>query len=201
MTDPSQQCPPAWREYNTSGVRACGRSASDDETCPSTIHGTSHHYSRVCGRVTGFQIGSPDGFNPTYRTRPTMDSIIISHGTSQHHIWSYIAGATESSYNHINSNCPCSSRAGFGPPSSIGDNYYCESGNPTISIPLKLYPSDPLWDGEQCEGTCCSGTTKSPPWFSVVLPTNATDRIEVRICLEYTNNEDTLVQLLEIYVQ
>ena len=25
MTDPSQQCPPAWREYNTSGVRACGR--------------------------------------------------------------------------------------------------------------------------------------------------------------------------------
>ena len=24
MTDPSQQCPPAWREYNTGGIRACG---------------------------------------------------------------------------------------------------------------------------------------------------------------------------------
>ena len=26
MTDPSQRCPPAWREYYTNGVRACGRS-------------------------------------------------------------------------------------------------------------------------------------------------------------------------------
>ena len=25
MSDPLQQCPSAWREYNTSGVRACGR--------------------------------------------------------------------------------------------------------------------------------------------------------------------------------
>ena len=25
MTNPSQQCPPAWREYNTNGMRACGR--------------------------------------------------------------------------------------------------------------------------------------------------------------------------------
>ena len=25
MSDPSQQCPSAWREYNTNGVRACGR--------------------------------------------------------------------------------------------------------------------------------------------------------------------------------
>ena len=31
MTDPSQQCSPAWREYNTSGVRACGRPVSSSE--------------------------------------------------------------------------------------------------------------------------------------------------------------------------
>jgi dynein heavy chain len=98
MTDPSQQCPPAWREYNTSGVRACGRPVSDDimGTCPSTFHSTNRQYSKVCGRVIGFQVGSPDGFNPTH-ARPTMDGIVISHGESQHHIWSYIAGATESS--------------------------------------------------------------------------------------------------------
>ena len=88
---------------------------------------------------------------------------------------------------------------------SIADNYYCESGNPTQSneIQYKFYPSDPLWDGQQCEGTCCSGTT-SPraPWFSVQLPTLTTDRIEVRICAdEPTNNEDTPIQQLEIYVQ
>ena len=202
MTDPSQQCPPAWREYNTSGVRACGRPVSDDitGTCPSTFHSTNRQYSRVCGRVIGFQVGSPDGFNPTC-TRHTMDGIIISHGLSQHHIWSYIAGASDSSSEHRRSNCPCSSAAGAEPMQSIADNYYCESGNPTNAIPYELYPSDPLWDGQQCEGTCCSGT-KSPPWFSVQLPTHTTDGIEVRICAdEPTSNEDTPIQLLEIYVQ
>ena len=33
MTDPSQQCPSAWREYNTSGVRACGRPYSTEGSC------------------------------------------------------------------------------------------------------------------------------------------------------------------------
>ena len=42
----------------------------------------------------------------------------------------------------------------------------------------KLYSSDPLWDGHQCEGTCCTGT-KSPSWFSVQLPALTTDIIEV----------------------
>jgi hypothetical protein len=203
MTDPSQQCPPAWREYNTSGVRACGRPVSDDitGTCPSTFYRIDRQYSRVCGRVIGFQVGSPDGFNPTC-TRFTMDGIVISHGASRHHIWSYIAGATVSSSEHRRSNCPCSSdTAGAEPTQSIGDNYYCESGNPTERLPYKIYPNDPLWDGQQCEGTCCSGT-KSPPWFSVQLPTITTDRIEVKICAdEPTSNEDTPIQLLEIYVQ
>ena len=66
-----------------------------------------------------------------------------------------------------------------------------------------FYQSDPLWDGEQCEGTCCSGTgSKSPPWFRVQLPTHTTDGIEVRICAdEGTENEDISVKLLEIFVQ
>ena len=130
-----------------------------------------------------------------------MDGILISHGASQHHIWSYIAGASDNSATHRRSNCPCSPIAGAEPSQPIGDNYYCESGNPTDSIPYKLYPNDPLWDGLQCEGTCCSGT-KSPPWFKVQLPTHTNDRIEVRICAdEPTSNEDTPIQLLEIYVQ
>ena len=60
---------------------------------------------------------------------------------------------------------------------------------------------DRLWDGEQCEGTCCSGTM-SPPWFSVWLFSHTTDRIEVRFCAdEITSNENVLIELLEIYVQ
>ena len=59
------------------------------------------------------------------------------------------------------------------------------------------------WDGEQCEGTCCSGT-KSLSHGSVYmqLPTNTTDRIEVRICAdEPIINEDILIELLEIFMQ
>ena len=118
-----------------------------------------------------------------------MDGVIISHGESQYHIWSYIAGATDDSSHFQRSNCPCSPIAGAEPMQSnaLPNN--------------KLYPSDPLWDGQQCEGTCCSGT-KSPPWFSVQLPTLTTDRIAVKICAdEPTCNEDTPIQLLEIYVQ
>ena len=71
----------------------------------------------------------------------------------------------------------------------------------SLTVTVPLFSNDPLWDGEQCEGTCCSGT-KSPPWFSVQLPTHTTDRIEVRICAdEGTDNEDSPVELLEIYVQ
>ena len=203
MTDPSQQCPPAWREYNISGMRACGRPVGS-RGCHATFHNAPHPYSKVCGRVVGFQVGTPDAFNPTCTEPFTMDGIVISRGVSQHHIWSYIAGVTESSSYHKRGNCPCSSRAGAEPPPSvnIGTNYYCESGNPTTNtMSLKVYADDPLWDGLQCEGTCCSGA-KSPPWFSVQLPTFTTDWIEVAICGdEYTRNEDTPVQLLEIYVQ
>ena len=41
-----------------------------------------------------------------------------------------------------------------------------------------------------------------PPWFSVQLPAPTTDMIEVSICAdESTDNEDTPIELLEIYVQ
>ena len=72
---------------------------------------------------------------------------------------------------NIDSNCPCASYAGFPAPSYLGDNWYCESGNPDPFNPWppNLLSNDLLWDGENCEGTCCSNG-KSPPWFSVVLP-------------------------------
>ena len=209
MTDPSQQCPPAWREYNTSGIRACGRPVSSSGiSYPATLYPTNKQYSWVCGRVTGCQVGTPDGFYRFYTGNATIDEgymegVSITHGEPQrHHIWSYVAGHSQESIHHRVGNCPCSPEAGSTPPSWVGNNYYCESGNPTDTNPLsRIYGSDPLWDGEQCEGTCCSGS-KSPPWFRVQLPTHTTDRIEVRICAnQRTSDEDVLVELLEIYVQ
>ena len=205
MSDPSQQCPSAWKEYNTSGIRACGRRASSDKSCSSTFYSTTQNYRKVCGQVVGYQLGSPDGFNTGNRTN--ADGIQVLLGASSNHIWSYVAGVTESSVVHARSNCPCFAdveeitRA----PPSIGNNYYCESGNPTLDFTneAQLYSGDRLWDGQQCEneGTCCTGTN-IPPWFSVQLPAPTNEAIEVRICgEESTNNEDTPVELLEILVQ
>ena len=206
MSDPSQQCPSAWRELNTGGVRACGRDTSTG-SCPGTSYPTNRQYSRVCGRVIGYQIGSPDAFG--YMTIEQIDSyyvygVSITHGTPRNHIWTYAAGLSEGRYRRQQDNCPCSNSSHPGnadPPSFVGDNYYCESGNPADTFILDmLYPDDPLWDGEQCEGECCSNG-KSPPWFSVELSNPTTDDIEVRICSFAEPGDNTPVQLLELYIQ
>ena len=206
MSDPSQQCPSAWREYNTSGIRACGRPVTSNGSCPSTTYSTNRQYSKVCGRVIGYQVASPDAFNTVHQSDNSidgfyMDGVSITHGSPRNHIWSYVSGVFESAA--YRSTCPCSQPTARQPPSFVGDDYYCESGNPTDTwIHGQIFPNDTLWDGEQCEneGICC--TTKSPPWFSVELTNPTTDAIEIRICgSEGTVNEDTPFQLLEVYVQ
>ena len=205
MSDPSQQCPSAWREYNTSGVRACGRAYSTEGSCSSeTYEAESMVYSRVCGQAIGYQVASPDAFNRQPNSNNiSMDGIIVTQlGVQHHHIWSFAAGVTENSSMHGYSHCPCSPIRGREPPSYIGKNYYCESGNPTDSFEFnQIFSDDPVWDGRKCEGTCCIGA-KNPPWFSVQLPAPTAEMIEVSICAdESTDNEDTPIELLEIYVQ
>ena len=64
-----------------------------------------------------------------------------------------------------------------------------------------LYQGDKLWDGQQCEGNCCTGTN-SPPWFSVQLTAPTSDAIQVHICCNQgTSDEDIPVELIELYVQ
>ena len=204
MSDPSQQCPSAWREYNSNGIRTC---ASYSNGCTGTVYSVNHQYNRVCGRVIGYQFGSTDAFSGGGRAidRAYLNGVSITRGMPRVHVWSYAAGAIErGTCNGGHRNCPCSS--GRAQPSFIGNNYYCESayqGNCFVNG--RFFPSDPLWDGQQCnnEGTCCTGDgVNTPPWFSVALSNPTSDDIEVRICRdEGGNNEDTPIQLLEIYTQ
>ena len=200
MSDHSQQCPSVWREYTENGIRACGRPTTSTGSCATICYLTSHQYSRVCGRVIGYQFRSPDAFAQLHSEQIDFDGVNITSGAKYDHVWSYVAGLNEmQQQSHLK--CPCSTTNSHDPPSSIGENYYCESGNPDNGFINKLYSDDPLWDGQQCEGTCCTGTN-SPPWFSVQLPAPTTDLIEVSICAdESTDNEDTPIELLEIYVQ
>ena len=202
MTEPSQVCPPAWREYNTEGVRACGRPVNETGSCAAVFYFTRRQYSRVCGRIIGYQFATPDAFKPLSSNGGDLDGVIISHGAQQEYIWSFAAGMTEGNRGKKPSNCPCSTEAGTEPREIIGNNYFCESGNSNNGFKDGLlYSSDRLWDGQQCEGSCCGGT-QSPPLFSVQLPTPTTDMIEVSICCDQeTEDEDTPVELIEIYVQ
>lgn len=202
MTDSSQQCPSAWREYNTDGVRACGRLESAVPSCSDMTFGPAERrpeYRKVCGRIIGYQFGNPDGFYPS--NQGYIDGITVRYGTSHDHIWSYVAGTSEQINFARIGNCRCS--GGTVETRFIGDNYYCESANPNAAyIEARLHLNDKLWDGQQCdnEGTCCTGTN-TPPWFSVDLDPS-TDVIEVRICgSETTDDEDTPIELLELYVQ
>ncbi len=206
MSDPAQQCPSAWTENSTNGVRTCGRPPTSSGSCPATVYPTGRQYSRVCGRAIGYQYGSTDAF--AHPAVATIDSyyvygLSVIHGLPRNHIWTFAAGLSEGGYSRQRFNCPCSNSShpdNILPPSFVGNNYYCESGNPTNTFTAYLYSSDPLWDGQLCEGQCCSNG-KAPPWFSVDLPNPTTDDIEVRICLPQGSYDDTKIQLLELYVQ
>ena len=211
MSDSSQQCPSAWREVTMDGIRVCARPTSTEGSCPGVLYHASGQYSKVCGRVIGYQFGSPDAFKLGVINSFTIDEayvegVSITHGRNpRKHIWSYAAGTSEINRLDICSqtNCPCN--GGYEPPYYVGNNYYCESAHKDYCWVInRFFPDDPLWDGQQCdndEGTCCTGAN-TPQWFCVDLPKSTNDDIEVRICHDQdTTDEDTPIQLLELYVQ
>ena len=201
MTDNKEKCPERLRLYNESGVRACGRPISSGGSCATlTFPSGNFKYSKVCGRIIGYQQGIPDG---GYGTNNNIDSqyddgISLTHGYPRNHIWTFVVGR----YRYW-SRCPCGSNNPTTLPSFVGNNYYCESGCNEQLLHGKFYYKDPLWDGHQCsseETACCLRT--GIPWFYRSLDHSTTDSIEMRICLnEGTQDEDCLVGQYEIYVK
>ena len=104
----------------------------------------------------------------------------------------------------VTGNCPCNS-----PPGSaqeirpfIGNDYFCESGNPSTKFTSILHTADSLWDGEGCgsqEGNCCAAT--GLPWFHRAL-NSSTDYLELRVCgHESTESDNVPFALYEIFVK
>ena len=153
MSNPSQTCPNPQMLYSNStyGVRACGRPHNNSSSCSPRYYYPNRPFNRVCGRVIGYQIASPDGFIDATQniTQNYMDGVgicIYKNSFQRTHIWSYVGGYNE----HV---CPCSNYYRLTVHSFVGSNYYCESAfNTGISWrDNELYASDPLWDGNQCE--------------------------------------------------
>ena len=214
MTDTTQQCPSAWTLQTRSSEprRLCGRSSSS-ASCKSVTYSTfGMSYSHVCGRVIGYHNRTPDAFYSSASQTIEgyyVDGVSITHGSpgSRQHIWTFAAGYAENSPSRDPTwSCPCADRATAisRVPSFVGNDYFCESGNPNSSGTSMFYSNDPLWDGQGCgAASCCElsyppGVT--PPWFCKQLPQITIDDIEIRICGERIGDEDTPVELIEIYI-
>ena len=109
---------------------------------------------------------------------------------SRTHIWSL--GAGHPAAGNLVARCPCDNsnrgEAPF-PPAEVGENYFCDR-------------ADELWTGENCmnDDPCCS--FHNPPYFSTQHPSATTDRIELRICTDQDQGDETvLVLFAEVYVQ
>jgi len=206
-SDPSQQCPGEWilQTYSSEPRRLCGRGSNGDG-CLSAVYSTyGISYNHVCGSVIGYAYRSPDAFRNRLQTieDPYVDGVSLTHGPpgARQHIWTFVAGLLENGHVY---GCPCV--GGTAPPTYVGNDYICESGNPGTTYTDILYASDPLWDGQGCGSPPCCELSSPPrvtaPWFCKQLPQATTDDIEVRICGDqHTPDEDTPVQRIELYIR
>ena len=212
MSDPTVKCPSGLAQWNPSaGVRACGRYISyysSSGSCASVKFPTNGiSYSEVCGRVVGYQYGSPDAVTPVNNIESFyVDGVSITRGYPRKHVWTLMAGVSETQQLY-GSNCPCSNSGSQGQtvPSFVGDHYYCESGNPSTwnSLSPQWFPSDPLWDRQGCESLdkpCCSSSDL--PWFHRTFSDSTDDYLELRTCgNEATSNENVAVSEYIIFVK
>ena len=207
MTDPSQSCPSglALKTYSP-GLRSCGRATNDSAGCWSTFYNTGgSQYSRVCGRVRGYQFAATGAFDQAARGIDSyyVEGVSLTHGGSRTHVWTFAAGLSELYDGRYNNNfCPCVTAATRQPPTFVGNDYFCESGLNTTWVDNQniFYPADPLWDGQNCVSSCCQ--FNSPPYFTKTLPAPTSDNIELRICCNGpAQYQDVPIDQVELYVQ
>ena len=125
-------CPEGWNKTKVNGIEMC-RSLYDTAGCYSanfSVNGT--RYRKIRGMVRGYQQGSTDSFDSRrgHRSINTayVDGVSITLGHPCKHVWTYVVGCSDDD-NHPTSNYPCAAVPGPAPPSFVGENYYCESGN------------------------------------------------------------------------
>lgn len=215
------KCPQGWgtectkeRHYCTGGYEAGCHSAKFPTNQTS--------YSRICGKIrgyqrgsmnaffsTGYSLGTTTGYVPEIASAsingPYVDGISITVGEPRKHVWTYAVGLSDDymyNYTEEGYNCPCAQYPGPDPPSFVGHHYYCESGNTGPYNIGRYYTDDELWDGRGCgvNNNCCAQA--GSPWFFRQFSVPITGDIEVRICRDQNNSgEEVLVELMDIYIQ
>ena len=206
MTDTSQQCPGELVETMDNNTRRC---EAVNDGCSSTIYPTLNiNYRKVCGRITGYQVGSTNAFkkyidnkNITFINSTYVDGVSLTYGDPREHIWTFAAALdrndTLTRAEGRSSHCPCRFVVDrFDPPSFVGEDYFCDAGNEEFMTGETGLQTDPLWEGTNC--LCC--VSDNPPWFYKQLPQPTTDDIQMRVCKDEIK-ENIAITEIEIYVQ
>ena len=207
MSQSGSTCPQGLTQRTLSGLTFCGRNITTiGGGCQSTMIPTlGLNYSKVCGRLKGYNWGLPNAFlqHQLPIDDPYVDGVSITYykNTYREHIWTYANGHTLNRW--LQSTCPCNTNSSLAVPPYVGNDYYCEAAdNITLAQRYNLYSNDTLWDGQQCsdvEAPCC--THPDMPWFNKALSETTTEDIELRVCgaVEIVY-QDTLLQEIEIFI-
>ena len=205
MTDTNQHCPSGFRLI-TSPKRTCGTPGSRCVSTTFPLNGVK--YSRVCGKIIGYQYGSPEAFSAYYQNRGItvdglyVDGLILSHGQRpRKHIWTFAVAQDETKSDQ--NACPCTKNTSYTGriPPYVENNYFCDTGS-TYNARYQFYHADPLWDGSGCGPTssCCG--FNNPPWFCKQLPQPTNDDIEMRACTTGGSNDEYIaLESIEIYAR
>ena len=208
MTNNSHQCPSGTTLRTDLPRRLCGIGISGTGCSSTTFNTYGIEYRQVCGKIIGYQDQSPDAFGEGQSQvidGNYVDGISLTHGSNpRKHIWTFAAALHEIGSTHPELICPCINKnftsSSTEPPCFVGNDYFCDTGSEN-HFQLIFYGDDPLWDGTGCGplNDCCN--LNSPPWFLKRLPFPTTDDIEMRFCRGGLVDEDTPIEIVEIYVQ
>ena len=139
-------------------------------------------YSKVCGRIRAYKVGTPDGFRRMGGVQGGINgnyldgiSITVNTTSSRTHVWSLVAGLS------------CSDNL----PTFVSSNLACETpphcAERELCGPL-------LWRSQQYGRNVSS-------WFKELSFPHVSD-IEVRVCRDQMrSDEDLAITALELYVQ
>ena len=151
----------------------------DDPGCTSIFYSSLDiPYSRICGRIRAYKIGTPDGFRWHSVNRNYLDgvSVTLSTSTSRTHVWSFAAGTLSCTDN----------KPGF-----IGNDFACDKSS-NCNFDILCGPL--LWKSQQYGRNVSS-------WFKELSFPHVSD-IEIRVCRDRgRSSEDLAITTLELHVQ
>ena len=177
-----QHCPTGFTNPSfNNGTQTC-IPQNQSSGCTSVSFNTSGiPYSKVCGRIRGYGIGTVDGFyeNGLIRGSSVEDNYLdgVSITSSRTHIWSFVAGG-------CNRACILEHRLGF-----VGDDFSCESSGCSSDNTC----ASSLWDQDDCR--------VAMPFFFKTLSTSTSADVTMSVCRDETrDNEDIALTVAELYV-